>query len=271
MAPKVAPVQGSDTAMKRLVLGFAFATGIALLLGTGVVWNEYLRTPPVERLQLPPNLVSLESPMGQALLDESEAVADYDELLKNFVAQSRKGYCGVATAITTLNAAELTVAPLDQQTLFANPSVNANPWKVSFIGMSLRDLGELLSAHGAQVTVVKASSTNADAFRKVVRTNLGRDGDYVLINYEREHLGQAQSGHISPLAAYHAQSDRLLILDVAAHKYPPVWVRLDEVWNAMSAPLNPKTSVTRGYIIVHGRAGDPDGMPATTSVSLGPR
>jgi hypothetical protein len=271
MAPPFAPVQGSDTAMKRLVLGFAFATGIALLLGTGVVWNEYLRTPPVERLQLPPNLVSLDSPMGQALLNESEAVADYDELLKNFVAQSRKGYCGVATAITTLNAAEVTGAPLDQQTLFASPSVNANPWKVSFIGMSLLDLGELLSAHGAKVSVIKASSTNADAFRRVVRTNLSRDGDYVLINYERKHLGQAQSGHISPLAAYHAQSDRLLILDVAAHKYPPVWVRLDEVWDAMNAPLNPETSVTRGFIIVDGRARDPDDMPVSVSASLSHR
>jgi hypothetical protein len=271
MALQVAPVQGFDTAMKRLVLGFAFATGIALLLGTGVVWNEYLRAPPIERQQLPPNLVPLESPMGRALLDESDAIADYDDLLKNFVAQSRKGYCGVATAITTLNAAEVTGAPLDQRTLFANPSVNADPWKVSFIGMSLRDLGQLLSAHGAKVSVIEASSTNADAFRRVVRTNLSRNGDYVLINYERKYLGQAQSGHISPLAAYHAQSDRLLILDVAAHKYPPVWARLDEVWAAMNAPLNPETSITRGFVIVHGRVPDQGDMPVSTSASLGLR
>lgn len=271
MALQVAPVQGFDTAMKRLALGFAFATGVALLLGAGMVWNEYLRAPPVERQPLPPNLVSLDSSMGQALLAESEAVADYDELLQNFVAQSRKGYCGVATAITTLNAAEVTGAPLDQQTLFSNPSVHANPWKVSFIGMSLRDLGELLSAHGAKVSVIQASSTNADAFRRVVRTNLSRNGDYVLINYERKHLGQAQSGHISPLAAYHAQSDRVLILDVAAHKYPPVWVRLDEVWAAMNAPLNPETSVTRGFVIVHERTPDQGDMPATTSATPGPR
>jgi hypothetical protein len=264
------PVPGSDTAMKRLVIGFAFVTSIALLLGTGVVWNEYLRAPPVEHQPLPSNLIPLDSTMGQALLDESDAVADYDELLANFVAQSRKGYCGVATAITTLNAAGVTGTPLDQQTLFANPSVDANPWKVSFIGMSLRDLGDLLSAHGAKVSVINASSTNADAFRQVVRTNLNRNGDYVLINYERKHIGQAQSGHISPLAAYHAQSDRVLILDVAAHKYPPVWVRLDEVWDAMNAPLNPETSVTRGFIIVHGRAGDQGDMPVSALVSLGP-
>ena len=257
--------------MKRLVLGFAFATGIAMLLGAGMVWNEYLRQPSVEHQTLSPNLISLHSPRGQALLDESDAVADYDELLTNFVAQSRKGYCGVATAITTLNATGVPGTPLDQRALFANPSVKADPWKVSFIGMSLRELGTLLSAHGARVSVVKASSTDVDAFRQAVRSNLSRSGDYLLVNYERKYLGQTQSGHISPVAAYHAQSDRLLILDVAAHKYPPVWVRLDEVWDAMNAPLNPETSITRGFVIVHGRAPDQIDVPVSVSTSVEPR
>jgi hypothetical protein len=44
------------------------------------------------------------------------------------------------------------------------------------------------------------------------------------VNYQRGALGQKESGHISPLAAYNAASDRFLILDVAAYKYPPVWV-----------------------------------------------
>ena len=257
--------------MKRLVLGFAFATGIAMLLGAGLVWNEYLRQPPVEHQTLPPNLISLHSPRGQALLDESEAVVDYDELVAHFVAQSRKGYCGVATAITTLNAAGLAGTPLDQRSLFAHPSVEIDPWKVSFIGMSLRELGALLSAHGARVSVVEASSTDVDAFRRAVRSNLSRSGDYLLVNYEREYLGQTQSGHISPLAAYHAQSDRLLILDVAAHRYPPVWVRLDEVWKAMNAPLNPETSITRGFVIVHGRAPDHADVPVRVATSAEPR
>jgi hypothetical protein len=103
------------------------------------------------------------------------------------------------------------------------------------------------------VTVVKASDTDVDAFRQAARANLGSEGDYLLVNYGRKHLGQTPSGHISPLAAYHAPSDRLLILDVAAHKYPPVWARLDEVWEAMNAPLNPETTLTRGYVVVHGR------------------
>lgn len=238
--------------MKRLAVGFAAVMGVAALLGAGAVWNEYLRTPPVERLPLSPGLVALDSPEGRKLLAESDA-ADYDELAANFVAQSRKAWCGVASAVTTLNAAGTTRTPLDERTLFSHPSVEAHPLKVSFIGMSLREFGALLRAHGAEVTVVKASDTDVEAFRQAARANLGSEGDYLLINYQREHLGQTPSGHISPLAAYHAPSDRLLILDVAAHRYPPVWVRLDEVWEAMKAPLNPETAITRGFVVVHGR------------------
>lgn len=238
--------------MKRLVAGFAIALGIATLLGAGVVWNKYLRTPPTENNPLSANLIPLESPAGQKLLAESEAIADYDELLANFVPQSRRAYCGVASAITTLNAAATSPTPLDERTLFAHPSVDPHPLKVSFIGMSLREFGDLLRAHGAAVTVVPASSTNVDAFRQTAQSNLGRDGDFLIINYEREHIGQQQSGHISPVAAYHAPSDRLLILDVARHKYPPVWVRVEEVWKAMRAPLNSSTTVTRGFLVTHG-------------------
>jgi hypothetical protein len=46
----------------------------------------------------------------------------------------------------------------------------------------------------------------------------------MLVNYERAALGQAKTGHISPIAAYNAKADRLLVLDVATYKYPPVWV-----------------------------------------------
>lgn len=251
-------------AMKRLVVGFAAATGVAALLGAGVLWNEYLRTPPVEHQPLAPDLIALESPAGRKLLAESDAIADYDELAANFVAQSRKAWCGVASAITTLNAAGTSPAPLDEQALFSHPSVEAHPLKVSFIGMSLREFGALLQAHGAEVSVVKASDTDVDAFRQAARANLGSEGDYLLINYQREHIGQAPSGHISPLAAYHAPSDRLLILDVAAHRYPPVWVRLDEVWNAMKAPLNPETTLTRGYVVVHGQ---PREVDAATTIA----
>ncbi|MGB6297273.1 MAG: phytochelatin synthase family protein, partial [Rivularia sp. (in: cyanobacteria)] len=56
-------------------------------------------------------------------------------------------------------------------------------------------------------------------------------------------------GHISPLAAYNKETDRFLILDVSRYKYPPVWVKAEDLWKAM----NTKDSVsdkTRGFVLV---------------------
>lgn len=242
--------------MKRILAGLALATALAATAAAGVVWNKYLRTPPVAMEPLPAHLIALDSAQGRRLLSQSRADADYDALIASFVPQSRRAYCGVASALVTLNAANSSPAPLDQKALFAHPSVQLHPLKVSFVGMSLREFGDLLRAHGAKATVVHASDTDIAAFRRTALANLSTEGDFLLVNYQRAHLGQARMGHISPVAAYHAASDRMLVLDVAAHRYPPVWVPVDTLWEAMNAPLNPDTTTTRGFVIV-------DAVPAT--------
>jgi hypothetical protein len=239
--------------MKRIVAGLALATFLAATAAAGAAWNRYLRVPPLALEPLPAHLVALDSPEGRRLLAQSDASADYEALTDSFVPQSRRAYCGVASALVTLNAAGTTTMPLDQKALFAHPEVKLHPLKVSFTGMSLRQFGQLLRAHGADTTVVHASDTDLAAFRDTVRSNLATDGDFLLVNYERAHVGQKRMGHISPLAAYHAASDRVLVLDVAAHRYPPVWVAVPMLWAAMDAPLNADTRVTRGFVVVDAR------------------
>lgn len=46
-------------------------------------------------------------------------------------------------------------------------------------------------------------------------------------------LLQTGTGHFSPIGGYHAGTDMALILDVARFKYPPHWVPLKLLWEAM--------------------------------------
>lgn len=46
-------------------------------------------------------------------------------------------------------------------------------------------------------------------------------------------LLQTGTGHFSPIGGYHAGRDMALILDVARFKYPPHWVPLKLLWEAM--------------------------------------
>ena len=116
-------------------------------------------------------------------------------------------------------------------------------------GMSLAQLGDLLRAHGMEATVFYASETSVDAFRSLAQENLKTTGDFLLVNYQRATLGRAETGHISPLAACNAATDRLLILDVAAYKYPPVWVSTEALWNAMNT-VDSSSGRARGFIVV---------------------
>lgn len=250
--------------MKRLLSICGVALFLLLSLGSLLVWNKYFRPPSIDLLPLPDGLVALESPAGRKLLRESEFIADYDRLAASFVVQSRRAYCGVASSVIALNALRSPSPPLNQSTFFTVTARKVkDPLRISLTGMSLGQLGDLLRAHGAEASVVYASDTDIDSFRSMAQRNLITGGDFVLVNYQRAELDQAEMGHISPLAAYHAETDRFLILDVAAYKYPPVWVSTQALWNAMNAPVG-TSSRTRGFIVVR------EGM-LTRSASLSVR
>jgi hypothetical protein len=73
--------------------------------------------------------------------------------------------------------------------------------------------------------------------------------DYLLVNYQRKVLGQGAVGHISPLAAYDEDSDKVLILDTAGYKYPPTWVPVDGLFDAIST-TDSSSGKTRGFVEV---------------------
>lgn len=62
-------------------------------------------------------------------------------------------------------------------------------------------------------------------------------------------LLQTGTGHFSPVGGYHAAKDMVLILDVARFKYPPHWVPLSLLWEAMDT-VDGATGHRRGYALL---------------------
>ena len=127
------------------------------------------------------------------------------------------------------------------------------PAKVAEYGMSPGHVAGVLQACGVEAAVHLAAQSSIDEFRDRASEFLGRDGHYVVVNYSRSVLEQEGRGHISPLAAYDADTDRFLILDVSRYKYPPVWVDTARLFEAMVRPVDGQTS-GRGYVLVRRRA-----------------
>lgn len=225
--------------------GLAATLGLVALLGSAAAWLA-LTSPPIRAVPLPGALVALDSEAGQRLLRGSDR-ADHDVLRSAFQAQARRSWCGVASSAIVLTALGL---PTDQQGVFTPRARSVrSPWSTSLTGMTLDQLAGLLGAHGVEVRAQHAGDSSLEAFRAEARANLAAPGDHLVINYHRAPLGQLGSGHISPLSAYHADSDRFLVLDVAAHRYPPAWVEASQLWEAM-ATTDSASGRTRGWVSV---------------------
>lgn len=233
---------------RALILAAPLALLALLLL---FAWNAAV--PRMDPQPLPSDLVDLGTSAGQALLAEAEDAADYPALAAHFQPQWLKSYCGVASSVVVLTALG---ADVTQQDFFTAKTQSVRPrWRVVVAGMALDELGGLLAAHGATVSVRHADAFDVAAFRKVVAENLSRPGDYLIVNYDRKALGQEGAGHISPRAAYDAESDRALVMDTAAYRYPRTWVPLGQLYDAM-ATRDSGSDSTRGYVEVRGIARD---------------
>lgn len=120
-------------------------------------------------------------------------------------------------------------------------------------GTSMATVACLARCNGAECKVVYGSEADLDSFRKDVRLSCSLPSDaprsVLLVSYSREALGQVGIGHFSPIGGYHEATDQVLILDVARFKYPPHWLPLKAVFEAMQ-PLDLETGKSRGYLIL---------------------
>ena len=213
-----------------------------------------------ETLPLPPNLVDVQSEDGGKLLFESEARAAYFPLAVNFLTQKTQSYCGVASIVMVLNAlgvpAPTTPEYQPYQTFTQDDVLDAKTDAIlprdvlAKQGMTLDQLGALLATQPVAVEVVHAADGPLDQFRSRARDYLSKKDHYVIVNYLRKAIGQQLGGHISPLAAYDAEADRFLILDVARYKYPPVWVTAKDLFDAMNTTDSDNQNKTRGFVLV---------------------
>jgi len=234
--------------MKKIIIAIGVVLTVAVGALAATAW--YMLQPRPEALALPDTLIAADSDQGRTLLARSGARADHAALAEHFEAQRLASYCGVASSVIALNALG---RPADQQSFFTDAaSAVRGEWAVTFGGMSLPHLAGLLAAHGVEAEAVHAAEMTVDAMRERVRDELKRPGDILLLNYQRSELGQVAGGHISPLAAYDAESDRVLILDTAAHRYPPVWAELTAVHRAASA-IDDASGLSRGLVSVRAR------------------
>jgi glutathione gamma-glutamylcysteinyltransferase len=203
------------------------------------------------RRPLPAEHIPFASPEGRVVFREALAEGNmegYFALAEQFHTQSDPAFCGLGTLVVALNA-----LGIDPGRLWKGP------WRwygeelldccapldvVRERGLTLDQLACLARCNGARATVVRATDASVRDLRDAIR-----GPGVIAAAYSRAALGQTGEGHFSPIAGYHGARDLTLILDVARFKYPPHWVSVEKLFDAMR-PIDTATGRARGWVLL---------------------
>lgn len=216
------------------------------------------------RRPLPINCIQFSGTDGKAVFRDSLLQGQtelYFTLSEVFNRQSEPAFCGLSTLCMILNCLSV-----DPSSVHGARGVWKGPWRwyheelldcclpLEYIvknGISIDEVDCLAQCNGLNTDVMCSPDLDADSFRQLLRRLCSQPNpvEYIVVNYNRQVLGQTGTGHFSPIAAYESTRDLVLIMDVAQFKYPPHWVPLVQLIEAMKS-IDPSTGRSRGYIIM---------------------
>jgi glutathione gamma-glutamylcysteinyltransferase len=231
----------------------------------------------VHKRVLPSSLTALSSPQGRKYLLEAmnaNTAESYWALTEQFVNQSDPAFCGVTTLLMVLNA--MSVDPQirwrggwrwygSEDVLLDRCCLSAE--RIRRVGVTLDEFRLLGRCHGLSIQLKRPTTQgdeheqrnySLDDFRQDIQNILTtcHDDDQhrnnnstLVVSFSRSALGQTGDGHFSPLAAYHPETDQVLLLDVARFKYAPYWVAVEDLYNSM-VPIDSVTEKSRGWFLL---------------------
>ena len=193
----------------------------------------------------------------------------YWALAPYYVGQYTETACSLATAVMVVNAGRANIARSAGTKLITQTSlletVASELWRAGVAsddghGVGLVQLQGLLAASfGANeiaaadveaVPLLRHTTEALDRFRAVLRACEAEPGRFVIANYYMAAvIGRGDYGHFSPIGAYDAARDRILILDVYRVEFEPYWVPAERLFEGM-ATINRADGEPRGYLTV---------------------
>ena len=256
---------------------------LALMLATAQISGTIAEDVPPESVGQ--GLVPFSADEGLARLARSTAKVDFPALANQFEAQSNPAFCGPTSAAIVLNAVrgrspdlprdrsrlreedlryvqknyDPTIPRFTQDNVITKGQktraqvlgepLTINGKQITDYGYEIRQLDEMLRANGVitQLTIVDDNKVEQDIRAELV-DNLKRRGDYVIVAFLREAVGERGGPHISPVGAYDAESDLFLILDVNPASADWVWMPTKTLIRGMRTL---DMVENRGYILIH--------------------
>ena len=203
---------------------------------------------------------------------QRNAAHDFWRLMPYYLPQPTDAACSAASVAMLVNALRAE-QELGSQDELATPTglverVGDQAWAAAVAnggaGVTLDELAKIvkraLAAYDVsgraveQVHVADTSDATLAQVRKVLAANEADPNDVLLVQFQQSTFTgdpEGAVGHIAPVAAYDAASDRALILDPDRRWYEPYWVTIPTLVEGM-ATRDPVNGQSRGYLWVRG-------------------
>lgn len=204
-------------------------------------------------------LIYLTDPAGMDLFENAKITAPYFKLASYLESEHILTFCGPATIAAVMNSLDVKrpvpeqlfpFALFTQDDIFTPENQAVKPYpQVEHDGLVLSQLAQFFVNLGVSAEFHHADEFDADGLRTTIKTVLADPAKRLVVNYTRKPLNQIGDGHISPVAAFDEDTDRVLILDVARYKYPPVWLTVADLYGAMNT-VDSGSQQKRGIVIV---------------------
>ena len=211
----------------------------------------------------PEDVILFRSREGQLMLSQAIQRGEAEvffSLAEQFLTQAEPPSCGPASLVMVMNS--LKIDPqrpwrgpwrwVSEDTLVSCDKSLVQEKLSGNDGVDLNEFAFLAECNGCAAQTFFADISTLQCFRELLISALNSprgNNVRIVVAYSRSHLKQTGSGHYSPVAAYNKSEDMVLILDVARFKYPPYWVKLSTLWQAMMA-VDKITGRSRGFAVL---------------------
>lgn len=231
------------------------AANVAVSISPAIAPPAYKAT--FHRRVLPQECIAFSSAEGRKLFTEAittNYMHIYFPLAEQFTTQAEPAFCGLATLAMCLNALHIDPGRIwkgawrwfsEELLDCCTPLETAKEQGISFAQFVC-----LARCNGALADDVRADSAlSLERFREIVKQACATSDEIVVLNYTRKALEQTGDGHFSPIGGYNEKGDMVLLLDVARFKYPPHWVRLPLVFEAIQR-IDQSSGLPRGLVVL---------------------
>lgn len=220
-----------------------------LVIQPHVIQHRHSSTTTYYRRKLPESLHALTSNTGRTMFRSalSQGTAEaFFSLSGNFTMQSEPAFCGLGSLTMVLNALEVDpgkrwkgvwrwysddmlvcTAPLDQ--------IKTAGMTYEEVAQTARCNGLLVEKHPSRSSI-DIPSDDAKLYKSFIEhlAMVCKSKEcHMIVSFCRKSLQQTGDGHFSPIAAYDAETNMVLVMDTARFKYPSYFVDAKMLWDAM--------------------------------------